>query len=131
MNKKLIIIIAVVLVAAIAVGLYFFVFKEDKVIREEYSPGEYFVTNVKESNRLLKATVVLVLDTDDKKVLEEFGKRNTEIRDAITTILRDQSEETLRAIDLTGLKTEILEALNTLLETEHIVAILFSDWALQ
>lgn len=131
MSRKKILLIGILLLAVIAAGVYYFLPKEVKVVRKEYSPGEYFVTNVKDTNRLLKATVVLVLDTDNKKVLEEVSDRNTEIRDTITTILRSQELETLQDTDLTVIKTQMIFVLNGLLESDHIVGILFSDWAIQ
>lgn len=132
MKKKLLMIIILVLLLGGAAGAYFFLPKpEKKPVMTNYSPGEYFVTNVKDTNRLLKATVVLVLDTDDKKVLEDVDDRNAEIRDAITTIFRAQELDALQALDLGPVKSEVLKKLNHLLETEHIVGVLFSDWALQ
>ena len=133
MSKKLIIIIVVVLVIAVAaVAIFVFVLggdKEPPEVYTEYSPGEYFVTNVKDSNRLLKATIVLVLNTD---TLEEFlTENNSIIRDTVVFILRNQNEETLKANNLDGLKAEIAKGINERLEIENITDILFSDYALQ
>ena len=135
MKSKLpLIIVALVLVAAIAVVLFVFVLggeeKEAPIIRTEFVPGEYFVVNVKPpSVRLLKTTVVLVLDTD---TLEDFMKeRTSEIRDAITSVLRAQEEDDLRALDLSGLKEKIRVALNERLEIENITDILITDFAIQ
>ena len=134
MKSKLpLILVAIVLIAAIAVVLFVFVLggeKEVPIVRTEFSPGEYFVTNVKPpSTRLLKMTVVLVLDTD---TLNDFmSERASEIRDIIVSILRDQDEETLRAVDLSGLKEEIRTTLNEKLEIENITDILLTDIAVQ
>ena len=134
MKSKLpLIIIALVVVAAIVVVLFVFVLggeKEVPIVRTEFSPGAYFVTNVKPpSTRLLKLTVVLVLDTD---TLTDFlNERASEIRDTIVSILRDQDEDTLRAVDLTGLKNEIRTTLNERLEIENITDILITDIAVQ
>lgn len=133
MNKKLIIIIALVLVVvAVAAVLILFVFGGDKelpYVRTEFSPGEYFVVNVMDTNRLLKVTVVMVLNTDT--LTESLTEQNTEIRDAITTFLRAQSEETLRATDLSAMKAELATILNEMLEIDNITGILFSDYAIQ
>lgn len=134
MNKKLIIIIiAVVLVLAIAAGAYFLFFRssEPKIVRTEYSPGEYFVIDIGKTGRLLKVTVVLVLDTDKAKVQEHLTAYNSEIRDLIGTIFREQDEDTLRQTDHTELKEDIRQRLNALLEIENIIGVLFPDYAIQ
>lgn len=133
MNKKLIIIIAAVLVvAAVAAVLFLFVFNGDKelpYVRTEHSPGEYFIANVNESNRLLKVTIMLVLNTDT--LTEMLEERNTEIRDTILTVLRAQKEATLREVDLSDVKQEIVQAVNARLGIDNVVDVLFSDYALQ
>jgi len=134
MKSKLpLIIVALVVVAAIAVVLFVFVLggeKEIPIVRTEFVPGEYFVVNVKPpSVRLLKTTIVIVLDTD---LLDDFLKeRTSEIRDAITSVLRAQTEEDLRALDHSGLKEEIRATLNERLEIENITDILITDFAVQ
>ena len=132
-SKTPLIIVALVAVAVVAVILYVFVLggeKEVPVVRTEFSPGEYFVTNVKPpSTRLLKVTVVLVLNTD---TLTDFmNERASEIRDIIVSILRDQDEDTLRSVDLSGLKEEIRTSLNEKLEIDNITDILLTDIAVQ
>ncbi|MCL1829505.1 MAG: flagellar basal body-associated FliL family protein [Oscillospiraceae bacterium] len=134
MNKKLIIIIiAVVMVVIVGVALYIFVFSGDRelpYVYAEYSPGDFFVTNVKEpSTRLLKVTVVLSLNTDT--LGEMLKANNSVIRETILFVLRDQDEETLRAVNLDGVKTKITNALNEKLEIDNITGILFSDYAVQ
>jgi len=133
-SKLLLIIVAVVVVAAVAVVLFVFVLGGDDnevpVVRTEFVPGDYFVTNVKPpSERLLKTTIVLVLDTDT--INDYLTERTSLIRDLIKTVLRDQSEETLRAVDLTPLKEEIRTLLNEKLEIENITDILITDIAVQ
>ncbi len=128
--KKIIIIIVAVLVVAAAV-LFLFVFKgEPKPEYDQYSPGEYFVTNVKDSNRLLKTSIVLELDSE--KLQEELTEKNTLIRDTIIYILRDMDEQEImsdQAQDI--LRNEIRIALNSKLETEHIIGVLFNDFVMQ
>jgi flagellar FliL protein len=128
--KKIIIIIVAVLVVAAAV-FFLFVFKgEPKPEYDQYSPGEYFVTNVKDSNRLLKTSIVLELDSE--KLQEELTEKNTLIRDTIIYILRDMDEQEImsdQAQDI--LRNEIRIALNSKLETEHIIGVLFNDFVMQ
>jgi flagellar basal body-associated protein FliL len=69
MKKKLIIIIVViVLLLAIGAGLYFFVFAAPppEKITSCYTPGDYFVTNIKDSTSLIKTTIVLELSVYEK-----------------------------------------------------------------
>jgi len=134
MKSKLpIILVAIVLIAAVAVVLFVFVLGGDKeapIVRTEFVPGDYFVVNVKPpSSRLLKTTIVLVVNTDE---LDDFLKERTaEIRDTITTVLRSQDEEALRALDHSRLKEEIRAAINEKLEIENITDILITDFAVQ
>ena len=134
MKSKLpLIIVAVLVIAIIAVVLFVFVFNgEEKaipIVRTEFSPGDYFVVNLKDSTRLLKATVVMVLNTD---TLEEYMlERASLIRDSINSVLRDQDEATMRSIDLSGVKEEIRVALNEKLEIDNITDILLTDIAVQ
>ena len=133
MNKKLVILlVAVLLVAVAAVALFVFVLggeKEVPFVRTEHTPGDYFVTNVKDSYNLLKVTVVLVLDTDT--ITKMLTENEATIRDTILTVLRLQDAEALKAADLTPVKQAIRDALNEKLEIENIIDILFYDYALQ
>ena len=130
MNKKILIIILVV-VAIIGAALYIFVFKGEPPIKYTfYSPGEYFVTNVNNSNRLFKISVVLVLDTEELQ--DQLTEQNSRIRDRIISILRGMDEITLKSLDTEDLlKKQIKDAINQALETEHIVEILFNDYVIQ
>ncbi len=127
--KKLGIFIIVVAVVAGA-ALYFFVFNGSKPEYDQYSPGEYFVTNVKDSNRLLKTSVVLELDT--KKMQKELKEKNTLIRDTIIFILREMDEQEIKASNAQDiLRNDIREALNEKLETEQIIGIMLNDFVMQ
>ena len=96
MKKTLIIIIAAVVVAS-GVAAYFIFFNnsEPKEVRIAYVPGEFFVTNVKDSKYLLKTTIVLELSQEDKE--EYLTENNHMIRDIIIFILREKTEEELRS----------------------------------
>lgn len=133
MNKKiLIIILAVVVLAAIAVVLYLFVFSdgEPKIVYTEFTPGEYFVTNVKESNRLVKITVVLQLNTDT--LTETLTEKESVIRDTIGFLLRDTDEASFTSEEgLVRLGERITDSLNERLEIDNITGVLFYDFVLQ
>lgn len=127
--KKAVIFILLIIVVAAGVVLHVFVFNEPKPEYDQYSPGEYFVTNVKDSNRLLKTSVVLELDS--KKMREELSEKNTLIRDTIIFILRELNEEEVRAPDVQDkLRERLKNALNEQLGTEHVIGILFNDFVM-
>ena len=132
MNKKLIIIIAlVVVVLGVGAGLYFFVFADDSEppeVRVEYTPaGEFFTVNLRGSARVLRAGVVLVVNSED---LEEFLKENNNtIRDTIIFILRNLDEDEARApgsMDI--LRERLVTALNEQLAIDNVVEIRFNDF---
>ena len=127
--KKVVIIIAVIAGAA---ALYFFVFsgdKDNRDVRIEYSPGEFFTTNVKESTRLLKTSIILVVD--DEGLEKKLTAENTHIRDAIIFILRDLTEEEIRAPGTQDeLRDRLISALNERLGIRNFVEVLFSDFVM-
>lgn len=134
MKKKLIIIIVIILVVG-AAGAYFFL--NDKPAEKVYSfyePGDYFVTNIKDSKALIKTTIVLELHADEKELegINEFLKENNHIlRDIIVFTLRSKTEEELRAqnIDET-LRTEIVKSISEKMEIDYISAVYFNDYVI-
>lgn len=133
-NNRMMIIILLVVVIAVAAGAWWFVNREPVEKFSDFSTGDHFVTNVGgSSKRLLKTAVVLRLNTDKSKVIEEvFNINKSKIRDCIITILREQDEATLldpATQDL--LKERIKTEVNLLLESEYIKEIHFSDFVVQ
>lgn len=151
MSKKILIPIILVVVLAVAAVLYFFVFTGEKpVVYTYFTPGDYFVTNVKDSNRLLKTVVVMVYDEKDKKLTELMAVNQSLIRDTVIFILRDLNEaaikdqttvENLRQIirdrlnEVLGLSENQIEdptaASGFRVEGSYIYDILFSDYVMQ
>ncbi|MDR3277605.1 MAG: flagellar basal body-associated FliL family protein [Oscillospiraceae bacterium] len=131
MKKIIIILLAVVIIGGGA--LYFFVFSGDKDPAEvitEYSPGEFFVTNVKDSPNLLKTMPVLVLNTD--KLQERLAAENTKIRDTINAVLSEFNAEALTAADARDkVKEAIISAVNARLEIDNVVDVWFNDFVMQ
>jgi len=126
-------IIAIVVVLIIAGGaLYYFTLsgnKESKEVRVEYSPGEFFTTNVKESTKLFKSAVVLIVNAEGLE--EKLKMENARIRDTIIFILRDLTEDEIRAPgNQDELRDRILTALNTRLGIDNFVEVLFSDYVM-
>ncbi len=133
MKKKIIIIIGLSLVV-VAVALYFFVFAAEREPQiSYYTPGDYFVTNIKDSTRLLKATIVLELSTNDPEaVAEQLTEINHILRDNIVFTLSSKTENELRSDDIKEtLVKEIVDNLNRELGIEYIQNLYFNDYVIQ
>jgi len=134
MKKKLIMIIAIVLVVG-AAGAYFFVLdKPSEKTYSFYEPGDYFVTNIKDSKALIKTTIVLELHADPKEMesINAYLKENNHIlRDIIVFTLRSKTEEELRAqnIDET-LRNEIVKSISEKMGIDYISAVYFNDYVI-
>ena len=139
MNKKVLIII---IAAVVVVGAAAFVFLSgmlgggeepvDKPIElSYYVPGEYFVTNVVDSDQILKTTVSLGFDkaTVDANVLKE---RTSEIRDVINRELRTLTEEEVNDPNiLDDLKERLLAALTDNLGFDNLHDIRYEEFVTQ
>lgn len=139
-NKKIVIILLLILlVVAIGAGAaYYFILRPSQAAAAaekpaelyEYAISDSFVTNVKDSNKLLKTTIVLVVNEKD---LNDFLDANKyTIRDTILFILRGLTEDDIKKDDIQDtLRQSIPEALNEALEIDSIVSIYFSDFVMQ
>lgn len=124
-----VVIIAVVLTAAAAV-YFFFLRGEPEIKYTTYSPGEFFVTNVKDSKKLLKTGIVMVLDTDTLEA--KLTENNALIRDSIIFILRSLTDDVLAKADAQNtIRILIKDDLNQKLKIENIVDIYFNDFVVQ
>lgn len=134
MKKKIIIIAAIVVIAA-AAGMYFLVLnpteKEPEI--SFYMPGDYFVTNIKDSKRLLQSTIVLELATDDSAETEAYLTENNHIlRDVIVFTLREKTEEELRTIGVEDeLRKKIVSKLVEEMDIDYIQTVYFDDFVIQ
>ena len=136
MKKRLTIIILVVLIAAAAVTVYFTVIqKPAEKIHSFYTPGDFFVTNVKDSSALIKTTIVLELyiyEKDLEQVTEYLTEHNHIIRDIIVFKLRSMTEEELRAQDVADtLRKEIMASINKRMNIDYISSVYFNDYVIQ
>ena len=132
--KKVIIIVAIVAIVA-GVALYLFVFSADgetPEVRVEYSPGEFFTTNVQVTGntpRLLKSAIVLVVNAEGLE--DMLAKENARIRDTIIFILRNLTDEEIMAEgEQEGLRRRIITALNERLDIDNFVEVLFNDFVM-
>ena len=136
MNKKIIIIIAAVLIVAALACVYFFVIaKPPEKIYSYYEPGDYFVTNIKDSNSLIKTTIVLelyVYEKDLPDITDYLTENNHIISDIIVFTLRSKTEEELRSQDIDKtLRQEIVQRINEQMGIDYISNVYFNDYVVQ
>lgn len=131
--KKIIIIAAAALLVVAAAVYFLFLQPPPKPETSYYTPGDFFVTNIKESTRLLKVTIVLeVSSTKTKEVTDYMTENNHVIRDIILATLRNKTEDELR--DTTSqdiLRTEIVDNLNKQLKIDYLTTLYFNDFVIQ
>ena len=145
-NKKVVVVIILVLVAIIGYFVYTKFLApqpEDEAAKasgaetslEElfyYNTGDAYVTNVKDSKALSKISVSLALKGEEEAMTEVLATNNALIRSVIVDVMRDHTEEELRAVDATEkLSAEMLEKLKEALKMEDIVNVCISDYVIQ
>jgi len=135
MKKNTIIIIVAVLVIG-AAAAYFFLFNDQPAekVYSYYEPGDYFVTNIKDSRALIKTTIVLELHAPQNQMdeINKYLKENNHIlRDIIVFTLRSKTEEELRAdnIDQT-LREEIVKSISERMGIDYISNVYFNDYVI-
>lgn len=135
MKKNLIIILVVVLLAG-AAAAYFLFFNNQPAekVYSYYEPGDYFVTNIKDSRALIKTTIVLELHAPQNQMdtINAYLKENNHIlRDIIVFTLRSKTEEELRAdnIDQT-LREEIVKSISEKMGIDYISNVYFNDYVI-
>lgn len=136
MKKKSGIIIVILLIALLSGGsVYYLVFNTDAADAEpdatdklyNYAITDPFITNVKDSSKLFKATIVLVAN---QKGLDDLLEQNQyTVRDTILFILRDLTEKDIKNEEIQDtLRQSIPDALNEALGIDSIVSVRFSDF---
>ncbi len=136
MSKLVKIIITVVLVLVAGVAAYIFLLNPQQPAEAQgkqmysYEPGDYFVTNIKDSTRLLKTTIVLAVDDPNKT--EYMDEHKQIIRDIIISTLREKTEDELRSMDIQDkLRVEIVNNIRAKLDMNYLVTLYFNDLVLQ
>lgn len=134
MKKGLI--IGIVVVLAIAGVLYFTVFqKPAEKVHSYYKPGDYFVTNIKDSSALIKTTIVLelyVYERDLEKITAYLTENNHVIRDIVVFTLRSKTEDELRSQDIAEtLRQEIVQSVSEKMGIDYITTVYFNDYVIQ
>ena len=131
--KKILIIVGVVIVVAGAAVYFLFLAPPPQPETMFYVPGDYFVTNISDSTRLLKATIVLEISTTDPTGVTKYLTENNHIiRDKIVFTLRSKTEEELRSQGIEEqLRTEIVNNLKSKMGLDYITTIYFNDYVIQ
>ncbi len=131
--KKVIIIIVAVLIAAGAAVYFLFLTPPPKAQTVFYTPGDYFVTNIKDSKALVKTTIVLELSTTEPEKTTAYLKENNHvIRDIIVFTLRSKTEDELRSQGIEdSLRKEIVQNLESKMGLDYITTIYFNDYVIQ
>ncbi len=95
-----------------------------------YDPGGTFITNLKDSRRFLK--VSLIIELENKKQVSSMTKENYRIRDTISYILSSYTEDEVREEGIREhLKLEIRENLEEKIDIKGIVDIFFNEFIIQ
>jgi len=98
--------------------------------RYYWSPGEYFVTNVKDNpDGLVKVTISVMLSKDKSENLEQ---NVAAIRNVILKVLVEKTEEDLRAENvIDSLESEMTEKLGEFLQMDEFIQVYISDFVVQ
>lgn len=142
-KKKIIIIVALFLILVIlAAGAFFFLKartaapenvekkKVEKPYSYLYSPGAAFVTNVLNSDCLVKLSIIIEIN---KEKQEEFlSGQSAIIRDLILNVIREHSEKEIRDPDIQqNLSDTLCKRLNEKYEVDFFVRAYFTDIVIQ
>jgi flagellar basal body-associated protein FliL len=132
MKKIIIIIVAAVLVVG---GAVYFLFLQPppEPGTSFYSTGESFVTNIKDSLRLLKTSVVLEISTTETEDVKTYLTENNHVlRDIIVFTLREKTEDELRSMDVQdGLREEIKANISDKMGIDYLQKVYFNDFVIQ
>lgn len=106
--------------------------EEEVIVIGEMFPLDTFVVNLADpkGKRYLRATMQLELAPE--QTVETFEKRLPQIRDVVLTILPTKQFQEIRTVDgKAALRTEILDRLNGLYNSESVVNIYFTEFVIQ
>lgn len=92
--------------------------------------GNSFITNIKDSNRYLKISIVFELKSEKSKPYYE--KNNYKIRDVIINVLRNKTEDELSAQGAQEfLKNDIKDALVNYIDIADLMNIYVEEFVIQ
>lgn len=131
MNKTVKILIAVIVVIVLgASGAIAFILTRSSGEKEEprfiYDPAISFVTNVQDSDALVKTTLVVQVIGED--TLNELTENAVKVNDCIISVLREKTKDEMKSPEIQDqLKTEICSRLMTDLQMEDIETVFFNE----
>lgn len=140
MNNKniLLILTVIVLLLIIVLGVAFYMISsktlssEEKTIRLDknivmYSFDDSFISNVKDSRRILK--IIVKIEIENNKIQKLIEAREPEIRNEINLILRSKTEQDLEGSEgQTKLQKQILDCIKGIIKTEKILNVYFDEF---
>jgi len=137
-KKNILLVIVIILLIIITFGLTVLfmqnnagqeTYKIDKNIKM-YSFEDPFVSNVKDSNKILK--LVVRLELSNSKIEEIAIARTPQLRHEINLLLRGKTEEDLKGSEgQSNLQKEILDVTRKLLNTEQVLNVYFDEFIIQ
>lgn len=127
---KWILIILVILIVA-GVATYFGLLnRPEKDYRFHYDPGDFFVTDIQDSRRLLKTDVIISMA--DHRRNDFYIEHNHRIRNTIIFVLRNMNEEELMRNDIEAvLNLEMTRRLNREFEVKEFIQVYFNEFVIQ
>lgn len=135
-NFLLKIIIILLLIILIAVLIFFLSYRSNSNNQESikvdknikiYSFEDPFISNIKDSNKILK--VVIKLELTNPKIEDVINAKNSEIRHEINLLLRGKTEEDLKGSEGQAMvQKEILDVVRKLLDTESVRNVYFDEF---
>ena len=139
MSKTLIIILLVVVILIVAAGaaIYFFMFRGQDA--EESQPqieagivfhtGEVFVTNLRNSELLLKTDIFISVPDRNLRILQDNVQL---VRDRIIRVLRSFTEEDILKEDLQDIVGDRIKSdLQNTLNIDKIIDVYFTEFVVQ
>jgi len=140
-NLKTIIVLGIVMIliaGATSYGLMTY-FNSDKGEEDAVTPDDIgptytlgdFVVNLAGSGGYQYIRASIVVEVDEKRVVEELDKRSPQLRDIIITILREQKLADIEEPGARVIKNQIVTRLNQVLSTGKIKNVWFTQFVVQ
>lgn len=142
-NKKnpLVLIIIVLVLVIIALGAYFMFMKKSEqnkpyvpqpIVEASWTTDEFLVNLADtDSERYLKATIVLTYDSADKTAADDLTKKKDAVRDSIISVLRAQKSTDISSKGTDELKTLIIKKVDSVLGGNKIINVYYDEFLIQ
>lgn len=138
MNLKKIIIFSIIgfILSGVFFGtiLYFTVFRTPQEASNNMRVYEFeigsFSTNLSNHKNFFKGEIVI--ETNDKRLLNKFEEKNAELRDQIIeTIIAKKPDDLLSPEGQQALRQELIETISQVMTSDRITNIYFVDYIIQ